>query len=522
VPKDIAGRLVLRSKQVRQKTLQRNTTASGAKNLIMRADANATIGTGHVMRCLALAQACQDKGASVAFAAVEIPQQIEKRLCAEGFRVEYIEATAGSLQDSQLLTDLASGLGADWVVLDGYCFGEAYQSAVKRSGSRVLVIDDHGRNGAYCADIILDQNLTAVQGEYAKRTSSTRLLLGSRYAMLRREFRAARGRSETFEPIAKKLLISLGGSDPENGAVKAITALSQCLSQLETTVVVGPTNPFLNDLCELAKALPVQLALDPANLPELMESSEMAIIAGGSTLWELLYVGCAVLSYSRNDVQADVLSRLEELGAVRNLGPVAISDPHLVAAAVKHVATNPDLREKLSKAGRTVVDGQGARRVAEAMFATGASASMIAIAREDREAFTEMAERHFRELNAAFVPAGDWKLSYFDTIQANQDLSLRWLVVNGERAGFILFGIEKHRFLPRKTGAIYELYLEPKYRRRGIGRVCALDAIRELWSHNPSKIQLEVVEENTAAAELWKSLGFQKTTERFVLSKEVQ
>lgn len=142
---------------------------------------------------------------------------------------------------------------------------------------------------------------------------------------------------------------------------------------------------------------------------------------------------------------------------------------------------------------------------------------MTAITRADREAFLEMAERHFRELNPDFVPHSDWKAQYFESILSRQQLFARWIMCDSKRAGFILYGLEDHKFLPRLTGMIYELYVLPEFRRRGIARECAVQAIRELRSHNPSKVQLEVVEGNEAAKALWNSLGFQKVSERFVL-----
>jgi ribosomal protein S18 acetylase RimI-like enzyme len=145
--------------------------------------------------------------------------------------------------------------------------------------------------------------------------------------------------------------------------------------------------------------------------------------------------------------------------------------------------------------------------------------AMLPISTSDKEEFLRMAVNHFCELNSAFVPHKDWKEQYFPTILSNPDYFLRWIVCDGRRAGFILFGLENHRFLPRKTGAIYELYVVPEYRRRGVARECALSAIRELGTHSPSKIQLEVVEGNAAAAALWRSLGFQKVAERFVLAR---
>jgi ribosomal protein S18 acetylase RimI-like enzyme len=145
---------------------------------------------------------------------------------------------------------------------------------------------------------------------------------------------------------------------------------------------------------------------------------------------------------------------------------------------------------------------------------------LVAVATGDRENFLAMAEEHFRELNPGFTPAQDWKASYFENILGNRNYSLRWVVADGLRAGFVLYGVEEHRFLPRKTGAIYELYIVPEQRRKGIGRACAQAVIQELWKAFPSKLQLEVVDGNRAASELWRSLGFQKVSERMVLATD--
>ncbi len=147
------------------------------------------------------------------------------------------------------------------------------------------------------------------------------------------------------------------------------------------------------------------------------------------------------------------------------------------------------------------------------------TARMIPVAPFEREDFTRMAVQHFSELNRSFVPAEDWREHYFPSILSNPDFFLRWILGDEAKAGFILFGLEKHRFLPRKIGAIYELYVSPEFRRRGLGKAIAREAIRELWTHSPSKVQLEVIEGRTEAAELWSSLGFKKVTARYVLSE---
>ena len=146
---------------------------------------------------------------------------------------------------------------------------------------------------------------------------------------------------------------------------------------------------------------------------------------------------------------------------------------------------------------------------------------LVAIQSAERAEFMQIAEEHFRGLSPTFTPHEDWRRSYFETILANPKVFLRWIVCNDERAGFILYGIERHRFLPRTTGAIYELYIDTGKRRRGIGQQAARIAIRELQQQGPSKIQLEVVEGNDGAASLWTSLGFKKVTERFVLASKI-
>ena len=147
------------------------------------------------------------------------------------------------------------------------------------------------------------------------------------------------------------------------------------------------------------------------------------------------------------------------------------------------------------------------------------SAKLQPIKREDKVSFLEMACRHFGELNPDFVPHEDWKAHYFDSIQSNENVFPCWIMVGSECCGFIIFGTEKHRFLPRSSGMIYELYVLPEHRRKGIGKACAVQALAELSVQGVSRIQLEVMEGNNKAVALWEQLGFQKFSERFILER---
>jgi ribosomal protein S18 acetylase RimI-like enzyme len=183
---------------------------------------------------------------------------------------------------------------------------------------------------------------------------------------------------------------------------------------------------------------------------------------------------------------------------------------------VKELVTPSVTPQGMTKVGSVLVDRRGVARIVEAVQKAGV-VKMLPLTASDEDDFLRMAADHFLELNSDFVPQEDWNEFYFPTIMANPLYFLRWIIVDEKRAGFILFGLEKHRFLPRMTGAVYELYILPEFRRRGIASICASDAIRELQTHAPSKIQLEVIEGRVAAVALWESLGFRRITSRFVL-----
>ena len=291
--------------------------------LILRADASVAMGTGHVMRCLALAQAWQDEGGSCVFAMGESTPAVEQRLRAEKCEVSTVIASPASQQDAAQVVELAAIHHARWIVMDGYQFDAGYQRALKAAGLHVLIVDDGGRCGSYCADLVLDQNPDAGELAYRNREAHTQLLLGTRYVMLRREFTAWRESKRETPPVARRLLVTIGGSDPGGLTLKIVAALRNgAAPSLTTTVVAGGSNPRRAELQRAAGADPssIQLRCDPPNMPELMAQSDMAVICAGGTLWELLYMRCPSLSYVRDQVQGQIIARLDAMGAVRNLG----------------------------------------------------------------------------------------------------------------------------------------------------------------------------------------------------------
>ncbi|MGA7930415.1 MAG: hypothetical protein WCA20_31015, partial [Candidatus Sulfotelmatobacter sp.] len=116
----------------------------GEATLLIRADASVGVGTGHVMRCFALAQAWQDSGGHCIFAMAESTPAVERRLREKGMKVEQLTAGVGTAEDAKQTGHLADKENAVWIVVDGYQFRSAYQSAIKAAGFKLLFVDDNG------------------------------------------------------------------------------------------------------------------------------------------------------------------------------------------------------------------------------------------------------------------------------------------------------------------------------------------------------------------------------------------
>ncbi|MFH1422051.1 MAG: UDP-2,4-diacetamido-2,4,6-trideoxy-beta-L-altropyranose hydrolase [Planctomycetota bacterium] len=335
---------------------------------LFRADANTQIGTGHVMRCLALAQAWQDAGGSVTFAMCDDNPVIEKRLKSENFSVSKIESKYGSAEDAYETIKIAQNINAEWIVVDGYHFGSAYQKIIKNAGLRLLFVDDNGHSDYYYADIVLNQNIHAQEEMYEKREAYTRLLLGTKYVLLRREFLKWRKWKREIPEVARKLLVTLGGGDPDNVTLKVIQSLQQVkVEKLESIVVVGGNNPHFDQLHEAVRnsSIHIQLKRDVNNISELMAWADMAVAAAGTTSWELCFFGLPSLLIILAENQRFIAEYLNEIGAAKTLGRHYKLVVKTLTKSLISLLTKRKRRYKMCKREKKVMDGLGCHRVVE-------------------------------------------------------------------------------------------------------------------------------------------------------------
>lgn len=340
---------------------------STERPLLIRADANIQIGTGHVMRCLALAQAWQEAGGAAHFAVVDMPGQLRDRLISEGIEIHQLDATRESSADAVMVASLASYLGAEWVVADGYHFGSTYQRIIKEADLRLLAIDDYSHADHYLADLVLNQNINAVASLYPSRETYTRLLLGTRYSLLRREFWRWRGNSRKAKGTAGRVLVTFGGSDPDNLSLTVITALREPeYHDMEVRIVIGAGNPHYGQLLDaVSNSSAIQVVRNVADMSEQMNWAEMAVTAAGSTSWELAFMGVPSISLIVAENQARAARQLDEMGIIRCLGPSQNVDSQRISQAVSWLSADLSARSAMIEKGKRLVDGNGVFRVVQ-------------------------------------------------------------------------------------------------------------------------------------------------------------
>ena len=336
-----------------------------AGTLLIRSDASVAMGTGHVMRCLALAQAWQDAGGRAAFLTARPLPAIRDRLLSEKVEVVALEKQAGSAEDAERLVELARQYGALWVAVDGYHFGAEYQKQLKAAGLRILFLDDNGHVDFYAADLILNQNVHADEGWYKKREGYTRMLLGPSYALLRREFQAWRGWRREIPIRAGKIVVSMGGSDPGNVTGKVIAALQSVAAQnMEVRVIVGGSNPHARELRRTVQDAGKNFRLleNVSDMPEVLAWGDVMIAAAGSICWEICGMGLPAVLLVTAENQRQLAPRLAEMGAAvsfETVDEIAVKLP----AVLTRVIESQELRQSLSSRGRELVDMNGAERV---------------------------------------------------------------------------------------------------------------------------------------------------------------
>jgi UDP-2,4-diacetamido-2,4,6-trideoxy-beta-L-altropyranose hydrolase len=341
--------------------------------LLVRADADRARGIGHVLRSLVLAHAWHEQGGRVEFLTAQPTPALRRRMETAGATVSEIARPCPADADLDATRSTIARLGTDsatlpWVILDGYHFTPTYQKAIRRSGCRLLVIDDTGHLARYDADIVLNHGALAPRLDYQVNADAW-LLLGTRYALLRTEFAPWRDFQRPIPETARNILLTFGGADGGNLTAKVMDALALLKDRaFDVQVLAGPLNRHLDALRRQAAATPnMQIHTDVTDPSPLMAWADIVIAAAGSTAWELAFMQTPALLLVVAENQSAVAAGVAEFAAGQSLGRAETLGLDDIAAALRDLIDDPARRRLMAERGKKLVDGGGPARVLAAM-----------------------------------------------------------------------------------------------------------------------------------------------------------
>lgn len=336
-----------------------------APKVLFVADAGASVGGGHVMRCLTLAAALERAGGQCAFAATP-----EATAVLDGFAGPDIVRLPAPGGDPAALCLAAAEAGRAWgaqfAVLDHYGAGPAEDAVLRAAAGRLLAIEDLRRRRE--CDLLLDSSLGRFESDYP----GVQALVGPDFALVRLEF-AARRKSVLARRLkagpARKVLVSLGLTDVGAITGRVVDALLPVLGQQQIEVVLGPGAPSLAAIKALASQDPrIGLHVGSKDMAHLIAAADIAIGAGGSSAWERCTLGLPTVTLILADNQRENTAALASAGACLSV-EVNGHLPARLKEAFVALASAPAVRARMSLAAADLCDGLGAERVAARMLA---------------------------------------------------------------------------------------------------------------------------------------------------------
>ena len=474
--------------------------------IAFRADASIEIGTGHVMRCLTLAEALRDQGAECQFICGSQDGNMLQTIRDRGFRASSVEAFMNWKSDAEQTQAVLAGSVVNWVVVDHYGLDAYWEQALKAHCRKLMVIDDLADRPHDC-DLLLDQNLGRTKNDYERLVpQACQLLIGPEYALLRPEFSAWRDYSlkrRATNPQFKHLLISMGGTDYPNSTSQILEALKKSLLPIDCriTVVMGMSSPWIRQVTDLAKTMPwtTDVRVNVSNMAELMANSDLAIGAAGSTSWERCCLGLPSLIVILAENQKSGAAHLVQSGVAILLEPAADIAKTLSEAIT--ATSNLQMLQHMSKAASQMACGQGKARITDQFY----NSKIREMEYSDLEVV--LAWRNHPKIRACMHSQHEISFSehenWYAHARQNPEKHLLIFECNGEALGFVNF-----TETTTHGDADWGFYVSP-FAPKGSGKRLGHAALQYAFTTLKLKrIRGEVLRNNLVSQRFHKMLGF--------------
>lgn len=372
-------------------------THPSSMTVAFRADASLDIGTGHVMRCLTLADALREQGAKCHFICREHMGSLNDLIRQRGFSANVLplcedehspaqdDKTTHSAHANWLACDwrtdasqtgeILNKIKPDWLVVDHYALDRRWEEELKGLYGKLMVIDDLADRAHRC-NLLMDQNLGRQRSDYADLVQKECVVLaGPQYALLRPDFANLRAyslkRRET--PVLKQILITMGGIDLPNATGKVLEALkaSPLPKECRIIVVMGSHAPWLSQVHDMALTMPwkTDVRVDIKDMAQVMAVSDLAIGAAGSTSWERGCLGLPTLMVVLAMNQQTIADALIDSGAAVSPGSITDKDfSQKFCKMFERLITQPGFLEAMSTKAADMTDGHGAEKLTSYMW----------------------------------------------------------------------------------------------------------------------------------------------------------
>ena len=332
--------------------------------IAFRVDSSNTIGMGHVTRCLTLAHALKQKGARCLFVIQDHEGHPQQSIRQQGFQV-ITTPVSDETRDAEHSMNAVQGVYPDWLIVDHYRLGAAWETALRPYCQKIMVIDDLANRNHDC-DLLLDQNLVADMAHRYDRhvpPACTRLL-GPEYALLQAEYRTLHSTILPRHNPITRIFAYFGGADNQDLTGRTIAAFA-ALKRADITldVVINPTSRHAAKVHRLARGQS-NISLHEAlpSLAHVMQKADLAIGAGGATSWERCCLGLPSVVITLADNQKPIAQELHRQGYILWLGDQDTVDTTAIQAGLLDCLDN-DRIQQWSQHCSALIDGKGIERL---------------------------------------------------------------------------------------------------------------------------------------------------------------
>lgn len=466
-------------------------------SVIFCCEASDKIGSGHVMRCLTVANFLRSNGWDCSFSVSDEALKVVPALSTSGHHII----------GKQEAFDKKN---TDIVVVDNYSLSAKDEVLYRQSARHIVIFDDLADRSHDC-DLLLDQTFGRDPDEYGCLVPDHAVVLtGAEYALVRPEFSVMRMRTlkrrREDKGLMRRVLVTMGGTDPDNVTSIVIDGLAG--TGLEIDIVLGAASKHIAVIESRVRALQskgvkINLHVNAGNMLELMMRADIAVGAGGTTSWERCSLGLPTLLVEVADNQRTIAKNLEEAGAVYNLGRYENLSSHAVSDAIGRFKTSPDLLSRMSVCAAKICDGGGLERMLPYLFFDEDIVTLTPITDNDANIIFEWQNipgirKYFRNPSS---PSWREHENWFREVIKSKKIHAYIIKWKLQKTGIVRLDVCDDDLNTMEVSVL----LDPQYQGRGIAKV-ALQSIQDM---NPNAILMAYVHpDNTASQGLFRSLGY--------------